>query len=205
MESTHDTSALSGPALREAKRRLRDRVLAARDALAPDVRAAESRSIAQRIAELQSFRDARTVLLTLPFRSEWDTRPLLDDALARGAAVVLPRVNESDRMIELHRVSDPVADLATGYRGITEPRSSLPRVNPGEIDWILVPGVAFDVAGQRLGYGGGYYDRLLPLLPRRTPRIAGAFEIQFVDAIPAAPHDLKVDAVATGSRLVVVE
>lgn len=205
MESTRDTSALSGPALREAKRSLRERVLAARDALDPQVRAAESRSITRRIAELPSFRGARALLLTLPFRSEWDTRPLLDDALTRGAAVVLPRVNESDRMIELHRIGDAGADVTIGYRGIPEPRSSMPRVSPADVDWVLVPGVAFDLAGRRLGYGGGYYDRLLPLLPPRTPRIAGAFELQIVDAIPAAPHDLKVDAVATPSRLVVAE
>ncbi len=97
---------------------------------------------------------------------------------------------------------DPGADVTTGYRGIPEPRSSLPRVDPADVDWVLVPGVAFDLAGRRLGYGGGYYDRLLPLLPRATPRIAGAFELQIVDAIPAAPHDLRIDAFATPSRLV---
>jgi len=203
MDSTDETSALSGPALREAKRALRERILAARDALEGRTRSEESASIAQRIAELPSFRSAACVVLTLPFRSEWDTRPLLHDALARGAAVALPRVNDVSRMIELHRVRDALADVAAGYRGIPEPLASLPRVPPADVEWILVPGVAFDVHGRRLGYGGGYYDRLLPLLPPSASKIAGAFELQLVENIPAAPHDLTVNAVATPARLVV--
>jgi 5-formyltetrahydrofolate cyclo-ligase len=202
MDSTDDTSALSGPALREAKRALRERVLAARDALDAAFRAGASRSIAQRIATLASFRDASCVVLTLAFRSEWDTRALVEDALGRGVAVALPRVNEATRMIELHRVRDVAAETAAGYRGIPEPFASLPRIEPRHVEWILVPGVAFDLHGRRLGYGGGYYDRLLPLLPRAATRIAGAFELQLIDDIPAAPHDLLVDAVATPSRLV---
>ena len=203
MDSTDETSALSGPALREAKRALRERILAARDALEGRTRSEESASIAQRIAELPSFRSAACVVLTLPFRSEWDTRPLLHDALARGAAVALPRVNDVSRMIELHRVRDALADVAAGYRGIPEPLASLPRVPPADVEWILVPGVAFDVHGRRLGYGGGYYDRLLPLLPPTASKVAGAFELQLVESIPAAPHDLTVNAVATPARLVV--
>jgi 5-formyltetrahydrofolate cyclo-ligase len=201
--STPDANGLTGAALREAKRALRDRILAARDALPASTRAEESVEIARRIADLASFRSAGCVVLTLPFRSEWNTRTLLDDALARGATVALPRVNEATRMIELHRVRDALADIATGYRGIPEPLPSLPRVQPAEADWILVPGVAFDMRGRRLGYGGGYYDRLLPLLPPRASRIAGAFDLQLVDSgIPAAPHDVAVNAIATPTRLV---
>lgn len=203
MDPTDDTSALSGPALREAKRALRERVLAARDALDAGLRADASRAIAQRIAGLASFRDASCVVLTLAFRSEWNTRALVEDALARDVAVALPRVNEATRMIELHRVRDVAAETAAGFRGIPEPFPSLPRVEVRDVEWILVPGVAFDAHGRRLGYGGGYYDRLLPLLPRSAPRIAGAFELQLIEVIPAAPHDLRVDAIATPSRLVI--
>jgi 5-formyltetrahydrofolate cyclo-ligase len=70
------------------------------------------------------------------------------------------------------------------------------------IEWVLVPGVAFDIDGRRLGYGGGYYDRLLPLLPRAAARIAGAFEVQLVPEVPAAPHDLSVDYVVTEARVI---
>ena len=65
---------------------------------------------------------------------------------------------------------------------------------------MLVPGIAFDAAGKRLGYGGGHYDRLLPLLPPAAARVAGAFEAQIVERVPAAPHDIGVDCIVTERR-----
>ena len=66
-----------------------------------------------------------------------------------------------------------------------------------------MPGVTFDRTGRRLGYGGGYYDRLLPLLPAQAPRIAGAFHVQIVERVPAGPHDMTVDAIVTEAETVV--
>jgi 5-formyltetrahydrofolate cyclo-ligase len=103
-------------------------------------------------------------------------------------------------MLELHALADPAADLAPGYQGIPEPRAHCPPVAPGAIDWVLVPGVAYDGAGRRLGYGGGYYDRLLPLVPPGAARVAGAFDAQLVARVPSAPHDLTVDTIVTDTR-----
>jgi len=196
--------ALTGTALHEAKRAMRERVIAVRDAVAPAVRAAGAQDIARRLRALPSFAEARCPLLTLPFRSEWDTHPLVAIALAEGKTVALPRVNGATRMLDLHEVRDVARDTAPGYRGILEPDPALPRVDIRAIDWVLVPGVAFDAAGRRLGYGGGYYDRLLALMPKATPRVAGAFEVQLVPVVPAAPHDLVVDTLATESRLLTI-
>jgi 5-formyltetrahydrofolate cyclo-ligase len=196
--------ALTGTALHEAKRAMRERVIAVRDAVAPAVRAAGAQDIARRLRALPSFAEARCPLLTLPFRSEWDTHPLVAIALAEGKTVALPRVNGATRMLDLHEVRDVARDTAPGYRGILEPDPALPRVDIRAIDWVLVPGVAFDAAGRRLGYGGGYYDRLLALMPKATPRVAGAFEVQVVPVVPAAPHDLVVDTLATESRLLTI-
>lgn len=194
------SKTLHGHALRDAKRALREHVIAQRDALPPADREAASRAIVQRIAAMPSFAAARCLLLTLPFRSEWDSRPLIDTALARGAVVALPRVDTATRMLELLRVRDATVDVGPGYRGIPEPHAPLPRVALHDVDWVLVPGVAFDASGRRLGYGGGYYDRLLVTAAAGVPRIAGAFDCQIVDEIPHAPHDLVVDAVATPTR-----
>ncbi|HEY3178377.1 MAG TPA: 5-formyltetrahydrofolate cyclo-ligase [Casimicrobiaceae bacterium] len=191
-----------GTALRDAKRAIRERVLAARDALTPRHRDAASRSIADRLAALPSFLSAHTVFVTIPFRNEWDSRLLAESALALGKTLASPRVELHTRMLSLHRVCDLAIDLAPGYRGIPEPTSQCAPVPIDAIEWVLVPGVAFDVHGRRLGYGGGYYDRLLPLLPRAAPRIAGAFEAQLVAEVPAAPHDLSVDFVITEARVI---
>ena len=75
-----------------------------------------------------------------------------------------------------------------------------PRVDLRDVDWVLVPGVAFDARGHRLGYGGGYYDRLLALMAPSVPRVAGAFDLQVQEDVPAAPHDLTVDVVVTPTR-----
>ena len=187
-------------ALRDAKRALRERVLAARDSLPREFRAAASAAICTALAARDDFAMASTVLLTLPFGSEWDSMPLLLTALERGKTVVLPRVNATARTLELCRLSEPTRDVLPGYRGIPEPQSHCTLIAADVVDWVLVPAVAFDPAGHRLGYGGGYYDRLLPQLRSDAARIAGGYEIQLVDRVPAAPHDVPVQALATESR-----
>ncbi len=183
-----------------AKRAVRDRILRARDELPAADRLRAGAAITTAIAARADFTAARTILLSFSFRSEWDTRPLVAAALAAGKTVGAPRVDATTRMLELRQVADLDADLAPGYRGIAEP---LPHCLPlalAAIDWVLVPGVAFDASGFRVGYGGGYYDRLLPLLRADARRISGAFELQLVDRVPAAPHDLTVDAIVTERR-----
>ena len=141
------------------------------------------------------------VLLTLPFRSEWDTLPLVQRGARRrqdGRHAARRRADADARAPCASPIAD--RDVVGGYQGIPEPLPDCPRVAREAIDFVLVPGVAFDLAGRRLGYGGGYYDRLLPLLSPRAARVAGAFELQLVDRVPAAPHDVAVDAIVTESR-----
>lgn len=177
-------------------------MLAERDRASPGFRATASAAIGTALSGRSDFLGAATVLLTLPFGSEWDTLPLLLTALERGKTVVLPRVNATTRTLELCSLTEPDRDVGPGYRGIPEPQAHCARIAADEIDWVLVPGVAFDAAGHRLGYGGGYYDRLLPLLRGDAARIAGAFELQLLDRVPAAPHDMPVQAIATENRTV---
>ena len=105
-------------------------------------------------------------------------------------------------MLELHSIDDPDRDVVFGHLDIPEPLSTRPQVPRAAIDFVLVPGVAFDLEGRRLGYGGGYYDRLLPLLAPHATRVAGAFDVQIVERVPAAPHDVRVDTIVTESRTV---
>jgi 5-formyltetrahydrofolate cyclo-ligase len=196
-------SSTAGAALHEAKRELRAAVLAARDAMAPALHAAASQALAARLRERPEYVAAATVLLTLPFRSEWNARVLVEHALAGGKRVVLPRVDATRRVLVLHQVDDLARDVAPGYRGIAEPGAGTPVVGPDAVGFALVPGVAFDAHGCRLGYGGGFYDRLLPLLPAGIARVAGAFDVQLVDRVPAAMHDVTVDVVVTPTRTLV--
>jgi len=197
-QSTPDRAA-NGKLL-DAKRELRARILRDRDALPAEHRAAASASIAASMLLREDFASSSIVLLTLPFGSEWDTRALLAAALARGKTVALPRVNLATRMLDLCVITRLEHDAAPGYRGIPEPCAHCALLDVASIDWVLVPGVAFDRGGHRIGYGGGYYDRLLPLFRACTYRVAGAFELQLVERVPAASHDVTVDAIVTEAQ-----
>ena len=116
------------------KRHLRNDVLAIRDALAPDFRAQASRSIAERIQGLPAYRDARVVLLTLPFRTEWDTRLVAAQVLEAGKTLAVPRIDVAARMLRPLRVRDLATDIESGYRGVPEPREGCEAVALAAID-----------------------------------------------------------------------
>jgi 5-formyltetrahydrofolate cyclo-ligase len=203
MPSSSEPAPIAGGALRQAKRALRERVLHARDALPATVRAEAGTAIVRTLSARADYVAARVLLLTLPYGSEWDTRLLLAVALEQGKTVAVPRVNLERRMLDVHVVCNLARDVEPGYRGIPEPNAGCPSMDLAAIDWVLVPGVAFDSRGHRVGYGGGYYDRLLPALPRSAACIAGAFELQIVDEVPTAPHDFALDAIVTELRVIV--
>src|SRR5437867_7321086 len=135
--------------MRETKRSIRARVLRARDAIPAGLRASASSAIVAAIAARDDFASAGTLLLTLPFGSEWDTRSLIEAALKRGKRVALPRVNTGSRMLDLCAVTDIANDAVSGFRGISEPGVHCELLPVGAIDWVLVPGVAFDLEGRR--------------------------------------------------------
>jgi 5-formyltetrahydrofolate cyclo-ligase len=183
------------------KAELRTRLLAQRNALAPDDRASFSESITRSLLALDAYRQARKVLAYMTFGSEFMTEAFLRDALRQGKALALPRIDRIHDRLDLHDVCEFDSELAAGPWGIREPRPDIcPVAELSEIDFILVPGLGFTVHGDRLGYGRGYYDRMLANRGPRTPLVAGAFSAQIVDEIPIAEHDIPVDLVVTEQR-----
>jgi 5-formyltetrahydrofolate cyclo-ligase len=169
--------------------------------LAPDVRRAQERILADRFAALPGFAGADTVLLYVSaFPEEIATGPMIDLSLAMGKRLVCPRVDRASRRLKLYEVRDPSADLSRGTLGIPEPRRSCPEVAPEHVDWVLVPGLGFDDRGFRLGRGAGHYDRLLPTLRPDAPRWALALDCQWVEDLPVEPHDVPLDGVISPSR-----
>jgi len=185
-------------ALTAAKRALRQTVLARRDAVAPCSRAAWSTAIFAGLMGLPAVQRAGEVLAYDAFGSEPETLHFRRALRAGDKGLLLPRIDRPARALTLHRVRDLDADLTPGPWGIREPDPRrCPPVRPGNIDLVLVPGVAFDAGGGRLGYGGGYYDRLLGTCADATPLVAAAFEVQMVDRVPMGPGDRRVDLVVT--------
>jgi len=184
--------------LAEAKSALRKVALGRRDAMDAGARAALSWAITRDIAGLDAYRRSRVVMAYVTFGSEFQTGAFIRHALGAGKTLILPRVNRATRMLELYEVREPARDLGPGVWGILEPKPDrCARVEPDVVDVVLVPGLAFDARRRRLGYGGGFYDRLLGGLTTRPPLIAGAFEAQMVEAVPAGTHDVPMDIVVT--------
>ncbi|MBI3716817.1 MAG: 5-formyltetrahydrofolate cyclo-ligase [Betaproteobacteria bacterium] len=178
------------------KRALRSAVLARRDALSAEERACASALLAGKVLGSPAYQAARSVLVYLSFGSEVDTHAIFEAVLRDGKTAVLPRVDALERKLCLHRVTG-MDDLAAGVWGIREPHPHLPVTNIADIDFVLVPGVAFDRIGNRLGYGAGYYDRLLAGAPATLARVAAAFDCQRVDDLPVGPYDQRVDILYT--------
>jgi 5-formyltetrahydrofolate cyclo-ligase len=190
------------PRTAAAKAALRREILARRDALDPPTRARLSEAALERVQTLGAFRRASVVFGYASFGSELETRPLLKQVLASGRTLVLPRVDREARRLALHEVRDLDAELRPGTWGIPEPVPARCRLAaPEGIDFVLVPGLVFDTNGGRIGYGAGYYDRLLGSWPDvAPPLVAAAFDLQVVPAVPVLPTDRRVDFVVTESK-----
>lgn len=179
-----------------AKAALREAVLRRREALPEEERVSLGGRIIPRILDLRSYRLSNVVLAYASFGPELRTDGFLRRVLDDGKTLLLPRVERDG--LALYEVRDLALDLSPGTWGIREPITDrCPVVDPGIADFALIPGVAFDREGGRLGYGGGFYDRLLAGLTADPPLVSGAFEVQMVDEVPVGPHDAPVHAVVT--------
>jgi 5-formyltetrahydrofolate cyclo-ligase len=191
------------PTARHSKSELRRTMKAAIVALDADKRRAQEDALIMRFPGLPGLAEAQSVLLfvsALP--EEPRTSELLSLAYEMKKEVLCPRVDKASRRLRLHRVTDPASELVRGVLGIPEPRPDLPEAPPLAIDWVLVPGLAFDERGFRLGRGGGYYDRLLPLLRPDAVCWALCLSCQLLRELPHEPHDAPLNGVSTPDRRV---
>jgi len=134
------------------------------------------------------------------YQTEVATKTLIDRFLAMGKTVSVPLTDPKNSTMDAVVLSDPNKDLIPGYKGIPEPDSSLVPakiISPACIEVALVPGSVFDVQGNRLGYGGGYYDRFLTHKAPQALRIGLAFSFQVMERIPHQAHDVPMDMVVT--------
>jgi 5-formyltetrahydrofolate cyclo-ligase len=166
---------------------------------------AVSRQIVGAFMGLPAYAAARTVMWYVDAGSEVRTRHLLPEALLGGKRIVVPYCIVETNQLELFLLED-MAELAEGAHKILEPRDDLrplagKRVTPEELDLVMVPGVAFDPNGGRMGQGKGYYDRLLSRVRPDAPLAALAFECQMFPEIPVAAHDVFMDLVLTEQKV----
>lgn len=179
--------------LKASKRRVRAEVLRRRDAVDAIDRDLAAAEVSSAVRSILADAGTGTVLVFWAFGSELPTGGLIDALVAEGRTVCLPRIASGELEARTYRPGDPVIEVSFGAREPAEGRL----VDPEELDAVLVPGVAFDDLGYRIGYGGGYYDRFLVRVRPEALRIGIGMGVQRVGRVPRGNLDLPVDLVVT--------
>jgi 5-formyltetrahydrofolate cyclo-ligase len=186
------------PDISTAKKNLREQMRQVLAGLTESRRAEVSNQALELLQRQETWRVARSVLFYAPILNELDIWPLVAVAVQERKLVSLPRFDSSTQTYVACRVLDPKADLQAGRYGIREPRPGCEPVALNRLDFVLVPGVAFDLHGRRLGQGRGYYDRLLAEIRGKTCGVA--YDEQIVRTVPVQPHDADVNCILTPTR-----
>jgi 5-formyltetrahydrofolate cyclo-ligase len=182
------------------KSHLRTQMIQRRNQLSAGYREACSREINHRLIIASFFQQAQTILFYMAFQSEVDVSLAMQAAWKQGKRVVLPKVQPDDRTMLCFQIGAEEEYIVGAY-GIREPLSSSERqVSPDEIDLAIVPGVAFDHLGYRLGYGGGYFDRFFAHTSTAQTRIGIAYPEQVVPSVYPQAHDVAMHALVTGEE-----
>ena len=189
--------------IREKKQEIRNEINRLIAQYSPDVLAAKTKGIEERLFEFANYLEARIVLLYAPVAPEVDTLEIIKRSYMYNKIVVLPAFDPNNFRMTLMKVDDPEKDLVDGPRGNLEPNPKRCKVVPIDcLDIAIIPGVAMDEKGGRIGSGKGYYDRLIPDLPITTRKVGLVFEDQVMPMIPMESHDRHVDIVVTEKRVI---
>jgi 5-formyltetrahydrofolate cyclo-ligase len=186
--------------IQKAKVALRKQIRGAVQNISPAARNAMSAQIRDRLKEQALWKNAASVLFFAPLPDEPDVWPLLEDALAGGKIAALPRFDSTGNCYVACQVKNLRSEIVTGQFGIREPGAGCVEIPFNRLDLALVPGVGFDLQGQRLGRGRGFYDRLLADVDGIKCGIA--FDEQVVKEIPAGPRDVRLNFILTPTRCV---
>lgn len=181
------------------KQALRKHIIVLREQLPETLRAAHSAAIIERLLQLPEYRQAETVLGYMNFGAEFASDLWVERVLADGKRLALPKVNHHTSHLDLYWVDDMENQLAQGLWGIREPivERCERLVAPDEVEFALLPGVAFARDGARLGYGRGFYDKLLASMTQRPVLVAAAFALQIVEIVPQETTDVRVEWIIT--------
>jgi 5-formyltetrahydrofolate cyclo-ligase len=189
--------------VREKKQEIRDEISKTLQSLPDDLRLENTRIIENRLFEFANFLESKIVMLYVNAENEVETQSILKRAFDFGKIVVLPAFDTKKFSMVPMKVDHPQKDLVKGPRGILEPDANRCKEVPFDcIDIAIIPGVAMDEKGGRVGSGEGYYDRIIPKLPLTTRKVGLVLEDQMVPQVPMESHDKHVDIIITEKRIV---
>jgi len=161
-------------------------------------RITRSKDIKRRLFQESSFKSANSIMFYMAKSYEVDTKAMIDEALTIGKKVIIPVTDTQEKRLIPSEIKDPQTELIKGPFGIYEPKKeTMNAVKTDDIEVVIVPGIAFDAKGNRIGHGEGYFDRFLKYLPKSTPTIGLGFIFQLVDKIDTLSWDIPVAKVIT--------
>lgn len=185
-----------------SKENVRKEILVVRKVLSTEELIEKSKSVTERFLSTDLYKNANTIMAYIDFRNEVQTEKIIKTAIADGKRIVIPISIVETRQLVLSEIINYDSELEAGAYGILEPKEEyLREVKPEIVDLVLIPGVAFDERGYRVGYGAGYYDRFLERVRTDASKIALAFELQMVDYAHEDSHDVPVDIIITEDRV----
>ncbi len=189
--------------IQASKHEIRKDIATALKELAPKALLGINAQIETRLFEFANFLESKIALLYVNNSSEVSTEQIIKRCFDYNKIVVLPAFDTAKRTMKLFKIDKYSADLKPGMRGLLEPNPARCKAVPIDcIDIAIIPGIAFDEKGGRIGTGDGYYDRLIPKLPITTRKVSLAFESQIIPQVPMDSHDKHVDIIITENRVI---
>ena len=184
------------------KAELRKEIKAKRIALTEFELSLKSKALAKNLFELPEFQEVLNVCFFVGVKNEVRTREMIEQAIMQGKRISVPLTDFENGHLHLSRLYS-VDDLEENHFYLLEPREdAVEIIEPTEVDLFVIPGIAFDKKGNRLGQGKGFYDRLLPQAKPEAKKIALTFELQLVEKVPTEEHDVKMDKIVTEKRTI---
>lgn len=192
---------ISSESVASAKASIRKTIIRKREALGNTKRAEKSLTIAQRLFELAEFKKSKAVLCFLSLSHEVQTDVVILESFRLGKEVFVPLVNDRQEDLQVARIPSLDIEFVVGNYGVREPAFKFRKVvSPSCVDFVIAPGLAFDVYGNRIGYGGGYYDKLSKELSKDVIRIGVGYDFQVLDLVPHTDLDKSVQFVITETK-----
>ena len=185
------------------KEKLRKKWMNKRNKIAKNEGDKKSEQIRKKVLSLKEVNESKNIMIYVSYRSEVSTDKLIISLLNNNKKIFAPYCIKDEKRMEIVEIKNPAQDLEKGAYGIKEPAKRIrnDKIDPENLDIVIVPAVAFSKNGYRIGYGGGYYDRFLERLSNKTISIGINYEEMLFNAVPKEDHDLAVDMVITDKRI----
>ncbi|MBK5243375.1 5-formyltetrahydrofolate cyclo-ligase [Clostridium sp.] len=163
-----------------------------------------NKSIFTKLVNSEFYKKSTVIFIFVSFEDEVDTHQIINRAISDGKIICVPRIQSKATGIEIFKINS-LTELRPGYYGILEPLERCPEVDSKNIDLIIMPGVAFDRHGGRVGYGAGFYDIFLNKMNRRVDKIALAYQFQVLNEVPMNELDVTIDGIITEEEIILID